>query len=193
MKLQLKVSKADGSLEEYFHTKVMGAISNALGAAGQSDICIAEQLSEVVTYFLYHRQRGRVVTSSEIFSIIEAVLTATGYEDAAVALSEHHFERKLRRCRVEVVSMDIQDLADAKALCRAAEPGGTRRWDKSIIVRDLMAAGNVSRQTARTIASLVEERVFNMGTRLVLAGLLKQLVLGEAAAVLRAERQLETV
>ena len=191
--MQLKVIKADGSVEEYLHTKVIGTISNALGIIGQADICIAEELSEVVTYFLYRRQTPLAVTSNEVFSIIQAVLTATGYEDAAIVLSEHHFERKLKRSRIEVVSMDIEEVSDAEVLCNAEELGTKSRWDKSRIVKDLVTKYSVCQQTARTIASMVEEKVFNMGITLVPASLVKQLVLGDAAAVLRAERQLQIV
>ncbi len=191
--MQLKVIKADGSVEEYLHTKVIGTISNALGRVGQSDIGVAEQLAEVVTYFLYRKKNRRAVTSSEIFSIIKAVLAATSYEEAAVALSEHHFERKLKRSRIEVASIDIRELADAELLCRAEGLDSRCRWDKSRIVNDLVTSHNVSQQTARTIASMVEEKIFSMGITLVPASLIKQLVLGDAAAVLQAQRQLQIV
>ncbi len=191
--MQLKVIKADGSVEEYLHTKVIGTISNALAGVGQPDISVAEQLAEVVTYFLYHEKNRRAVTSSEIFSIIKAVLTATSYEEAAIALSEHHFERKLKRSRVEVASIDIQELADAELLCRAEGLDSRCRWDKSRIVNDLVTKHNVSLQTARTIASMVEEKIFSMGITLVPASLIKQLVLGDAAVLLQAQRQLQTV
>ena len=123
MQVQLKVAKADGSAEEYLHTKVMGTISNAFDSIGQADICTVEQLADVVTYFLYHKQNRRTVTSSEIFSVIKVVLAATRDEEAAVALSEHYFQRKLKRSRIEVVSADIQELADAEVLC------GVEAWD----------------------------------------------------------------
>jgi hypothetical protein len=192
-KVQLKVIKADGSAEEYLHTKVIGAISNALAQVGEPDIYIAEQLADVVTYFLYHRQNRRSVTSGEIFSIIKAVLTATKYEDAAAALSEYNFERKLKRSRIEVVPMDIQELADAELLCQAEQLDNRCRWDKSRIVDDLVAKHGLSRQTARVVASMVEEKIFNIGITLVPASLIKQLVLGDAAAILRAQQQLQTV
>ena len=118
MQTQLRIIKADGSVEEYLHTKVIGTINNALGRIDEPDIYMAEQFAEVVTYYLYHQQNCRSVTSREIFSIIKAVLTTTGYEDAAVALSEHYFERMLRRSRVEVVSIDIRELNDAELLVR---------------------------------------------------------------------------
>jgi len=193
IKMQLKVIKADGSVEEYLHTKVIGAISNALGRVGQSDIGVAEQLAEVVTYFLYRKKNRRAVVSSEIFSIIKVVLTATSYEEAAIALSEHHFERKLKRSRVEVSLIDIQELADAELLCNAEGLAGRCRWDKSRIVDDLVTKHSVSLQTARTIASMVEEKIFSMGITLVPASLIKQLVLGDAAAILQAQRQLQIV
>jgi transcriptional regulator NrdR family protein len=191
--MQLKVAKADGAVEEYLHTKVVGTISNALGEVGEADVYVAEQLTEVVTYFLYHKQKPSVVTSSEIFSMVGVILAGTGYEEAAVALSEHHFERKLKRSRIEVVSADICELADAEVLYGVEESESRYQWDKSRIVKDLVMKHDVCQQTARAIASMVEEKVFNMGVTLVPASLVKQLVLRDAAAVLRAERQLQTV
>jgi transcriptional regulator NrdR family protein len=193
MQTQLKVIKEDGSIEEYLHTKVMGTISNALASIDQADMYLAEQLAEVVTYYLYHRQDRRDVTSSEIFSIIKAVLTATGHEEAAIALSEYHFERRVKRSRIQVASVDIRELMDAELLARADDTDGKCRWDKSIIVRGLAAKHGIPQQTARTIASMVEEKVFRMGVTLVPASLVKQIVLGDAAAILRAQEQLQAV
>lgn len=190
---QLKVIKADGTVEEYLHTKVMGTINNALGKTGQADIVIAEQFAEVVTYFIYHQQNNRSITSGEIFSIIKVVLAATGYEKAAAALSEHHFERKLKRSRIEVVCIDIQELTDAELLAGDEDSGSRCRWDKSRIVEHLVAKHNLCRQTARMIAAMVEEKIFNMGITLVPSSLIKQLVLGDTATVLRAQEQLQIV
>ena len=193
MQTQLKVIKEDGYIEEYLHTKVMGTIANALASIDQADMYLAEQLAEVVTYYLYHRQDRRDVTSSEIFSIIKAVLTATGHEEAAIALSEYHFERRVKRSRIQVASVDVRELMDAELLARADGTDGKCRWDKSIIVRGLAAKHGIPQQTARTIASMVEEKVFRMGVTLVPASLVKQIVLGDAAAILRAQEQLQTV
>jgi transcriptional regulator NrdR family protein len=192
-KVRLKVVKADGSVEEYLHTKVIGTINNALACDGQADIYIAEQLADVVTYSLYREKNRRTVTSSEILSIIKAVLAAAEYEDAAVALSEHHFNRKLKRSRIEVVSIDVQQLADAEMLYGVRQSPHRSPWDKSKIVDCLVTNYDVSRQTARTIASMVEEKILSMGLTSVPAGLVKQLVLSDAAALLRAQRQFQTI
>lgn len=191
--MQLKVVKTDGTVEEYLHTKVIGAINNALGRSGQADISIAEELAEVVTYYLYHKQDKHNVTSQEVFSIIKAILTATGYEEAAAALSEHFYERKLKRSRTEVVPVDIQELTDAEILGGTEQLQNRTRWDKARIVDDLVTQQGLSRQMARTVASMVEEKIFNMGITLVTVSLIKQLVLGDTAAVLRAQQQLQSV
>ena len=193
MQTQLKVIKANGGTEEYLHTKVMGTISNALAQTGHADICIAEQLSEVVTFFLYDRHGSRSITSSEILSIIKAVLTTTKNEEAAIALSEHHFERKLKRSRTEVISIDIQELTDAELLTGTEKLDNRCRWDKSQIVDDLVKKHNLCQQTARMVASMVEEKIFNTSMTLVPSSLIKQFVLGDTAAVLRAQQQLQTV
>ncbi len=192
MRMQLEVTKADGTVEEYLHTKVIGAISNALVAVGQPDVHVAEELADVVTYYLYRRDTPHSLTTSEIFSIIKAVLSTTGYEQAAIALTEHRFERKLKRSRVEVVAVDMQELADAELLCEAGQCAARSQWDKGKIVADLVSKHGLCRQTARTIASMVDEKVLNMGLTVVPASLIKQLVLSDTAAVLRAQRQLQT-
>jgi transcriptional regulator NrdR family protein len=193
MKMRLKVVKTDGSVEEYLHTKVIGTISNALASDGQTDIYIAEQLADVVTYYIYRGKNHRTIASSEVLSIIKAVLAAAEYEDAAVALTEHHFNRRLKRSRTEVVSIDIQQLADAEMLYGVQQSPHRSPWDKSKIVDCLVTNYDVHRQTARTIASMVEEKILGMGLTSVPAGLVKQLVLSDAVAFLRAQRQLQTV
>jgi hypothetical protein len=191
--LRVTVVKADGTREEYFHTKVVGTIANVLCATGQPDTAVAEELAEAVTFFLHRSGQYRSVSTSEILSIIETVLAGTGYVQQAVALSEHHFERKLRRSRVEVVSGQPGGLADAEGLYKDSFRQVRSRWDKSRIIEDLVSSYGLPRQMARTIASMVEEKVFNIGSFIVPAGLIKQLVLSDAAAILNAQRQLQTV
>jgi hypothetical protein len=193
MQTQLRVVKTDGSIEEYLHTKVLGTISNAIAGAGQADIYVAEQFAEVVTYYLYHQESHRSVASMEILSVIKAVLTSTGYEEAAAALSEHHLERKLKRSRIEVIPVDIRELTDAEMFARNGQSDDNCRWDKSRIVSDLETKYKVCRHTARTIASMVEEKIFSMGITRVPGSLIRQLVLGDTAALLHAEQQLQTV
>jgi transcriptional regulator NrdR family protein len=193
MNKQLQVIKADGTTEEYLHTKVIGTINNALSAAGRADIAMAEDLAEVVTYYLYRGQQQRRVSSSEILAMIKAVLVSTGYEAAAVALGEHVLDRRLKRARVEVLALDVQSFHDVEDLSRRGHPPERMPWDKAKIVFDLTAESGMARQTARAVAALVEERIFKMGMSQVPRSLIKQMVLGEAAAMLRAQKELHAL
>lgn len=125
--------------------------------------------------------------------MIKAVLASTGHETAAMALGDHAFERRLRRTRTEVLAVDVQDFADVERLYRTKPPPARMQWDKGRIVDDLTERSGIARQTARAVASIVEERIFNMGMTLVPRSLIKQLMLGEAAAMLRAEEELQAV
>ena len=190
MQAQLKVVKADGAVERYLHTKVIGTINNALSAIDEANMDLAEEFAEVVTFFLYHEQGRRRVNSSEIFSMIQVVLASTGFEAAAMALSEHHYGRKLKRSRTEVIFVDIQNLKDAEFFVGTEETGVRCQWDKSRIAEDLITEQSMEHQTARMIAAMVEEKVFGMGMTRIPSGLIKQLVFGDTAAVLRAQEQL---
>jgi hypothetical protein len=193
MKGQFKVIKADGSIEEYLHTKVIWTISRSLERVGEADIRLAEQLADVVTYFLYHSYQRRNVTSSEIFSMVKVVLAASRHEEAAISLNEFHFVRKLKRGRIEVVPVNISELEDARLLCESKGYEARSRWDKSRIVTDLVTKHKFTRRTARAIASMVEEKILSMGLTLVPVSLIKQLVWSDAAAVVQAEKQLTEV
>ena len=193
MEKQLRVKKADGTTEAYLHTKVIGTINNGLSATGEPDMMLAEDMAEVVTYYLYNKRRVQEVSSNEIFSMIKAILTATGFERAAVALTEHTLERRLMRDRTEVLAIDVQHFNDIERLYQARHLDTRARWDKTRIVHDLTRKSGLPRQTARAVASMVEERLFSTGMTLVPLSLIKQLVLGETAAALRAQDELQAV
>src|SRR4030042_186054 len=114
--MQLKVIKADGTQEGYLHTKVIATFVNAFARPEEKNISIARELAEAVTFYLYSRYDRSKITSNEILSIIQAVLSSTGHDDAAANLAEHHHRRHLLRARIEVAKSDIQKISDAVKL-----------------------------------------------------------------------------
>jgi hypothetical protein len=191
--MQLQVIKADRSREKYLHTKVVGTINKALSRAEYADLYEAEQLSEVVTYYLHKDPASKRVSAGEIFAIIKAVLASTGHEKAATVLNDYHFNRKMGRVRVEVVNIDIQQLCDAHVLCNGDNLVQSCQWNKSVIVTDLIEEHKLDRQTARVIASMVEEKILAMKLTRIPVSLVRQLVLSDTASILQAENQLQTV
>ncbi len=180
--MQLKVIKADGTLEEYLHTKVIGTINNALASVDESNVFAAEQFAEAITFYLYRHHDEPRIASERIHLMIQAILSATGYDHAARALTEHRLNRQLARRRTVVVRPASSD-GDA-----IEEP-----WTKSVIVRDLIARQGLDYHVARAIASAVEEKALALGLSQVRITLVRELVAGETDALLRAGRQLQTV
>lgn len=172
--MQLKVIKADGGIEEYLHTKIIGTITNALTNSGHESTFVAEQLAEAITFYLYNNNSGDAVSSSDIYSMIQAMLSTTGYDDAALALNNYHYTREIMRRRIEVVSAD-----------------GRTPWNKSQIAHDLVRREGMQRHTARTIASMVEEKVLRIGLGRVPTSLIRELVEIETQAILDAQQQLD--
>ena len=184
--------KADGTSEDYLHTKVLATFNNCLATSGNPDIQIAEEFADVITYHLY-RQKVRSVTSDEIFALIKGILCSTSFDEAAETLITHQLQRSIRRRRIEVLSADINDLCDAEDVYKNDGQKTRSRWNKSKIVSDLVTEYGLERQLARTIAGAVEEKILNLQLRQVSAALIKQIVLGESAAMLCAHRQLQSL
>ena len=180
---QLKVVKSDGSIEEYMHTKVIGAFSNALAAVDEPSVFASEQLAEVITFYIYEREDSHIVSSDEIHLMMQSVLTATGYEHAALALKEHRLSRNIKRKRIEVINNGEREGGCVDMVLQ---------WDKSQIVNSLIE-DNINRHVARAIASNVEERVLKMGMTRVPCSLIQQLVAVDTDLMLQAEGQLQAV
>lgn len=189
IKTGLTVIKSDRQEEPYLHTKVLGAISHALSDTGNPDVASAEDLADVVTFYLYEQNGSKTVDTNEIHSIIKAVLSTTGYEDAAEALTEFHLRRKLKRRRVSVVKMDLDEFLKSGDF--DSELYHRVRWEKSAIVHDLVSDFNLNRRTARHISGLVEAKIFKMDISDVPASLIRQVMLSETARVLKSQRQMK--
>ena len=181
--MQLKVMKTDGSSEEYLHTKVMGTFNNALGLIDQSNVFAAEQFAEAITFYLYEKDRKRAITSDEIHLMVQAILAATGYSNAAEAINDYQLNRKLSRRRIEVFDDSIPPD------CRRP----TMPWDKSMIVNDLINQQDLDYHIARAIASQVEQKVLKLGITRIRRSLVGLLVVDDTEAMLDAQDQLHTV
>jgi hypothetical protein len=65
-----------------------------------------------------------------------------------------------------------------------------RQWSKGRVASQVMEMFGLQRQAARAVAGRVEERVLAMGISRVWSGLVRQLVMSESAATMRAEANL---
>lgn len=182
--MQLAVIKADGTQEEYLHTKVMACLVNSFGCVDEGYVSAASELAETVTFYLYNQHNDDSISSGEIFSIILAVLSSTGYGFAAENLSTHNQRRNLLRTRIEVTKFNTE--SDGFEFC-----GETYCWNKSKIVHDLQIECKLDVATARMIASMVEEKIINSGIRNFTTDFIKFLVISQTQAIISAQQQLK--
>lgn len=181
--MQIRIVKSDGSIEPYLHTKVLGTFHHALALVNADNLYAAEQMAEAVTFYLYRKVSQGTLNTDKIHQMVSDVLASTGYPDAAEALSARRLARKLQRKRIEVI-------ADT-GLCPTSAVA--THWDKTHIAHDLMNIHNVDRLLARAIASVVEEKILNMGMLRVRKSLIHQLVVADMESLMDAHRQLATV
>jgi hypothetical protein len=190
--MQLRVIKADGTEEEYLHTKVIATFINAFAVPAEKNTAIAQQLAEAVTFYLYNKHGSNKIASNEISSIIKAVLSSTGFDNAADFLAEHHQRRNLLRARVQVVKVDMEKISPDTPLLQIDRCGPADPWNKSKIIDNLVNKHNLQPDMARTVASLVEEKILNSGFRLVPAGFIRFLAIWQAQTILSAQQQVNT-
>lgn len=179
--MKIEVLKSEGTAEPYLHTKVLGTFHNALASVHDYDLTVAEQMAEAVTFYLYRADHTSTISSDQIHLLIQSVLTATGYAHAAEALNSHRMQRKLQRRRLVVVKSGVDDNDEPRY----------ESWTKMRIVKDLAESKTMDHLTARAIAGAVEEKILKMGAARVRSSLIRELVLEDTDAILRAEKQLQ--
>jgi hypothetical protein len=179
--MKIEVLKSEGAAEPYLHTKVLGTFHNALASVQEYDLTVAEQMAEAITFYLYRADHTSTISSDQIHLLIQSVLTATGYGHAAESLNAYRMQRKLQRRRMVVVRHSDNE---------GDEPQYTS-WTKARIVDDLVETKTMDRLTARAIAGAVEEKVMKMGILRIRTSLIRELVLEDTEAILRAEKQLQ--
>jgi hypothetical protein len=170
--MQIQVTKLDGSMEPYLHTKVFGTLHRAMAAEANDCLETAQLLSDAVTYFLYGRSEQGTLTTDQIHQMVMTVLEGAGFCLAAEYLNAHRLNRRLDRRRIEVID------------------GYETEWDKGCIIRDLMDQYNIGRPLARAIAGSVEETVLRMGVSRLRKGMIRHLVMADMENMLDAHRQL---
>jgi hypothetical protein len=195
-KAKIRVVKADGSVEDYLHTKVLATINNCMTVAGHFDILFTEEFAEVITYHLYRQSAAgaHTIASDQIFALVKAVLCSTGFDDAAEILNYHQWQRNLRRGRIEVLPACKDGLCGTGGVHKDEQKVNppSAEWNKSRIASDLVEDG-FDRQLARIVAGAVEEKILNLQLRRVSTELIRQIVIAESAAFVSAHRQLQSV
>lgn len=186
--MQLKVLKNDGSTEVYYHTKVMGAIGHALCQCGSFREGVVDSLAEAVTTYI-SKNYGNLIESDQIHSIIQAVLSETGFFNAALLMHEHRIIRQSKRKRLEIIHFCHEDSSDNGRTPHPLKSAYfTEPWNKTTIAWYLESERGLSRSLSRLVAGQVEEKVLAMNCQQITSSLVRELIENELFHILKAEK-----
>lgn len=163
----IEIEKRDGKREPFSSAKLRRVVAVAMQECG-IDTKLADPLVQAVEVHLRYWDEDRHPTSEYVFRCVHAVLKQTDLSEVAEALLQHRRWRRVRRRSVRVL--------------RTRTKRGSRGWKKNDLVAQLEGKYQIGHPVARIIAGDLEERVLNLGFRLVSQSLLDELVQNELMA-----------
>ena len=174
-----QVRKRSGRAVNFDQSKISDAIFKAAQAVDGADRTLAEELSDVVVMFL-EKQYGAdgVPTIEEIQDMVEKVLIETGHAKTAKAYILYRERRSRIRDLVQVRKQLIEQnsATDIALMVDPATRDEHQPWNKELIALALEEEADVPSQTARQIASAVEQRVLASGMQRISTSLIRELV-----------------
>ena len=139
----IKVTKRDGSIEDFDVAKLGGMLGRGFRKVG-GDISNACELARAIEIFLVRSKRYEI-SSSALFEMGLKALRHVKMNDAAEILELHRTLRTIRRRFVRI----------------RHENEKLTRWEKSWLVELAIRMWHVSRNTARILAGEVENEIIS--------------------------------
>ena len=179
-----RVRKRDGREVPYDRRKIESAVARAEAAAGNPQPGFPGEITDVVERLLERRFPDPALAIpgiEDVQDLVERALVEMGA--AAVAKTFILYRDKRAQVRAALLVRD-----DARTESRTTEPSSSARfprvqardkveaWSKGKIVAALMSEADLPRDSAESVASRVEARVFAGGSRSISTSLVRELV-----------------
>jgi len=190
------IRKRDGRLMPFDESKIADAIFKAARAVGGQDRYVAEELASAVTDYLNAHYEDEMPGIEDIQDMVEKVLIETGHAKTAKAYILYRDKRaqarRAMRVRKAARAKDGRNTTDTALLVDTGAKDALLPWDKGRIAEALEKEAHLDAQTARKVASAVEQRVLASGLSRISTALVRELVdneLFERGLTGRLERQ----
>ncbi|HIE43972.1 MAG TPA: anaerobic ribonucleoside-triphosphate reductase [Candidatus Omnitrophica bacterium] len=172
-----EVRKRDGRIVPFNKTKIADAIFKAAQSVGGGDRYLAEQLADVVTFYL-EKKGVKVPDIEEIQDAVEKVLIEMGHAKTAKAFILYRDWRNRVRSLLKVRKQKRTQLSSTDFSLMVATPQAEDilPWDKSKIKEALVKECELSPSVAGAIASSVEEKIMRSELRNIPTTLIRELV-----------------
>ncbi|HHT9118730.1 MAG TPA: anaerobic ribonucleoside-triphosphate reductase, partial [Candidatus Hypogeohydataceae bacterium YC38] len=172
------VRKRDGRLVPFDTTKIADAIFKAVRAVGGDDRAMAEELAEMVTFYLEKQFDGKIPGIEDIQDQVEKILIETGHAKTAKAYILYRDKRSRLRETIKVRKKvkKGRDTTDLALLVDTDTRDETSPWNKGKIALALEKEAGLPLDEALAIASAVEKRIFDSGIHRISTTLIRELV-----------------
>ena len=173
-----KVRKRDGRIVSFDKSKIADAIFKAAESVGGEDRFLADQLAEVVEFYL--GKKGVAIPEiEEIQDAVEKVLIETGHaKTAKTFILYRDWRTRVRntmRVSKQTKSANISS-TDFALMVSNSQMADILPWDKSKISDALIKECDISPSIASTIASSVEEKIMRSELKNISTVLIRELV-----------------
>jgi len=172
------VRKRDGRVVPYDESKIADAIFKAAQSVGGQDRLLAEELAKAVTFYLERHRETEIPDIEEIQDAVEKVLIETGHAKTAKAFILYRdWKTRIReQLRVRKQVREGISSTDISLLVAGSTKDEVMPWDKNKITQALVKEAGLPEAVAASVASAVEEKIFNSGLTQVSTGLIRELV-----------------
>ncbi|MFH1548262.1 MAG: anaerobic ribonucleoside-triphosphate reductase [Candidatus Omnitrophota bacterium] len=173
-----KVRKRDGRVVSFDKSKIADAIFKAAESVGGEDRFLADQLAEVVEFYI-GKKGVDVPEIEEIQDAVEKVLIETGHAKTAKTFILYRDWRTRVRNTMKVSkqakSSNISS-TDFALMVSTSQMADILPWDKKKISDALIKECDISPSIASTIASSVEEKIMRSELKNISTILIRELV-----------------
>jgi len=173
-----KVRKRDGRVVSFDKSKIADAIFKAAQSVGGEDRFLADQLADVVTFYL-EKKGINIPDIEEIQDAVEKVLIETGHAKTAKAFILYRDWKTRIRNTIKVSKQTKNSgvsSTDFSLMVSTSQTSDILPWDKTKISEALVKECDISSSVADAIASSVEEKIMRGELKNVSTVLIRELV-----------------
>jgi len=164
----LRVTKRDGTQEDFDVAKLRACLARALQACGYPSR-LAAPLAAAITDYLARRPPEPSPTTDSVYRYACTVLGKTGFGEAVAWLNVNRRRRAVLRRNVSVFD--------------ALQPQQcSTRWSRAVLVGGLRRQHQLLPSVARFLAGRIEQHVLDLGMRLVSTTFIAELARKELSA-----------
>ncbi|MEE8179586.1 MAG: anaerobic ribonucleoside-triphosphate reductase, partial [bacterium] len=172
-----KTRKRDGRIVPFDKTKIADAIFKAARSVGGEDRHLAEQIADVVAFYL-EKKGVEIPDIEEIQDAVEKALIETGHAKTAKAFILYRDWRTRVRNIIKVRKQTRPNVSstDFALMVSTTQTADILPWDKNKISDALIKECDISPSVASSIASSVEEKIMRSELKNISTILIRELV-----------------